>query len=176
MNATRPMERYLDYIINIATGADGRDLQPVYAISGKAGIEEREIASLPGYRGMGPVRIGNQAYSQVQHDVYGAAILAAAHVFFDARLALRSDESLFRQLEQLGERAAVLFDPPDAGPGELRGAKRVHTFSSVMCWAGRDRPAKIAPRIGPGDRAPAWPPRAHALPSAVCARACDAKR
>src|SRR5712664_942977 len=53
MNATRPMERYLDYIINIATGADGRDLQPVYAISGKAGIEEREIASLPGYRGTG---------------------------------------------------------------------------------------------------------------------------
>src|SRR5258708_295557 len=47
MNATRPMERYLDYIINIATGADGRDLQPVYAISGKAGIEEREIPSPP---------------------------------------------------------------------------------------------------------------------------------
>src|SRR5258706_14472097 len=148
MNATRPMERYLDYIINIATGADGRDLQPVYAISGKAGIEEREIASLPGYRGMGPVRIGNQAYSQVQHDVYGAAILAAAHVFFDAPLALRSDESLFPQLEQLGERAAGLFDQPDAGPWELREARRSHTFSSVNCWSGCHPLPKTARSIG----------------------------
>src|SRR5438128_2362970 len=158
------------------SAADGRDLQPGYAISGKAGIEEREIASLPGYRGMGPVRIGNQAYSQVQHDVYGAAILAAAHVFFDARLALRSDESLFRQLEQLGERAAVLFDQPDAGPWELRGAKRVHTFSSVMCWAGCDRLAKIAARIGLADRARAWRERSDAMHSAICARAWNAKR
>src|SRR2546427_424454 len=163
MNATRPMERYLDYIINIATSTNGRDLQPVYAISGKAGNEEREIGSLPGYRGMGPVRIGNQAYSQVQHDVYGAVILAAAHVFFDARLALRSDESLFRQLEQLGERAAALFDQPDAGLWELRGTKRVHTFSSVMCWAGCDRLAKIAARIGLADRARAWRERADAM-------------
>ena len=176
MNATRPMERYLDYIINIATSTDGRDLQPVYAISGKAGIEEREIGSLPGYRGMGPVRIGNQAYSQVQHDVYGAAILAAAHVFFDARLALRSDESLFRQLEQLGERAAALFDQPDAGLWELRGAQRVHTFSSVMCWAGCDRLAKIAARIGLADRARAWRARADAMHSAICDRAWNGKR
>src|SRR5213079_1202373 len=161
MNATRPMERYLDYIINIATSTNGRDLQPVYAISGKAGIEEREIGSLPGYRGMGPVRVGNQAYSQVQHDVFGASILAAAHLFFDARLALRNDESLLRQLEQLGERAAALFDQPDAGLWELRGAQRVHTFSSVMCWAGCDRLAKIAERIGLADRARAWRARRH---------------
>ena len=176
MNATRPMERYLDYIINIATSTNGRDLQPVYAISGKAGIEEREIGSLPGYRGMGPVRVGNQAYSQVQHDVYGAAILAAAHVFFDARLALRSDESLLRQLEQLGERAAALFDQPDAGLWELRGAQRVHTFSSVMCWAGCDRLAKIAARIGLADRARAWRARADAMHSAICDRAWNGKR
>jgi GH15 family glucan-1,4-alpha-glucosidase len=125
---------------------------------------------------MGPVRIGNQAYAQVQHDVYGAAILAAAHVFFDARLALRSDESLFRQLEQLGERAAALFDQPDAGLWELRGAKRVHTFSSVMCWAGCDRLAKIAARIGLADRARAWRARADAMHSAICDRAWNAKR
>ena len=176
MNATRPMERYLDYIINIATSTNGRDLQPVYTISGKAGIEEREIGSLPGYRGMGPVRIGNQAYSQVQHDVYGAAILAAAHVFFDARLALRNDESLLRQLEQLGERAAALFDQPDAGLWELRETKRVHTFSSVMCWAGCDRLAKIAARIGLADRARAWRARADTMHSAICDRAWNGKR
>src|SRR4029077_2951011 len=125
LNATSTMERYLDFIINTAAGANGADLQPVYSVTGKAGIAEREAASRPGYRGMGPVRIGNQAYSQNQHDVYGAAVLAAAHVFFDARLALRSDQALFRQLEQLGERAAALYDQPDAGPWELRGARHV---------------------------------------------------
>jgi len=176
LNATRAMERYLDYIVNIAAGADGRDLQPVYSISGKAGIEERELASLPGYRGMGPVRIGNQAYRQVQNDVYGAAVLAAAHVFFDARFALRGDEPLFRRLEQLGERAAVLFDRPDAGPWELRATQEVHTFSSVMCWAACDRLAKIAARIGLGERAAHWRGRADAMHAVICERAWNAKR
>src|SRR3989454_7920145 len=80
---------------------------------------------------MGPVRIGNQASRQVQHDVYGSAILAATHVFFDRRLLRPGDEILFRRLEPLGECAAQLFDQPDAGLWELRGAARVHTFSSL---------------------------------------------
>jgi len=176
LNATKAMDRYLDYIVNIAAGADGRDLQPVYAISGKAGIEEREVASLPGYRGMGPVRVGNQAYRQVQNDVYGAAVLAAAHVFFDARFTLRGDEALFRRLEQLGERAAALFDQPDAGPWELRATQEVHTFSSVMCWAACDRLAKIAARIRLGDRAAHWRGRADAMHAVICERAWNAKR
>lgn len=176
LNVTRTMERYLDFIVNIASGIDGGEMQPVYAISGKAGIEERSIASLAGYRGMGPVRVGNQAYAQKQHDAYGAAILAAAHVFFDARLALRSDEALFRRLEQLGERAAVLFDQPDAGLWELRGTRQVHTFSSVMCWAACDRLAKIAARIGLADRQRHWRERADAIHRVICERAWNEKR
>jgi len=176
LNATSTMERFLDFIINTAAGANGADLQPVYSVTGKAGIAEHEAPALPGYRGMGPVRIGNQAYSQNQHDVYGAAVLAAAHVFFDARLALRSDQALFRQLEQLGERAAALYDQPDAGPWELRGARHVHTFSSVMCWAACDRLAKIAARIGLDERARHWRTRSDAMHAAICGRAWNAKR
>jgi GH15 family glucan-1,4-alpha-glucosidase len=176
LNATKAMERYLDYIVNIAAGADGRDLQPVYSISGRAGIEEREVASLPGYRGMGPVRVGNQAYRQIQNDVYGAAVLAAAHVFFDARFALRGDEALFHRLEQLGERASALFDQPDAGPWELRATQEVHTFSSVMCWAACDRLAKIAARIRLAERAAHWRGRADAMHAVICERAWNEKR
>ncbi len=171
LNATATMEHYLDYIINIAAGADGGDLQPVYRISGKSAMEERQITSLPGYRGMGPVRVGNQAFLQAQNDVYGSAILAAAHMFFDARLALRGGEALFHQLERLGERAAALFDQPDAGLWELRGAKREHTFSSVMCWVACDRLSKIAARIGLANRAAHWRSRAAVIHSAICARA-----
>jgi GH15 family glucan-1,4-alpha-glucosidase len=176
LNATNTMERFLDFIINTAAGANGADLQPVYSVTGKAGIVEREAPSLPGYRGMGPVRIGNQAYTQNQHDVYGAAVLAAAHVFFDARLALRSDQALFRQLEQLGDRAAALYDKPDAGLWELRGTRQVHTFSSVMCWAACDRLAKIAARIGLEERARHWRARADAMHAAISERAWNAKR
>src|SRR5207248_610363 len=125
LGATSTMERYLGYIVNVVAGsADGR-LQPVYGLTGRAVPDEEAIDSLPGYRGMGPVRVGNQAYRQVQHDVYGAAILAATHVFFDRRLVRRGDEVLFRRLETLGDHAARLFDQPDAGLWELRGTPRV---------------------------------------------------
>jgi GH15 family glucan-1,4-alpha-glucosidase len=105
---------------------------------------------------MGPVRIGNDAYRQVQHDVYGSAVLAATHVFFDERLVKRGDATLFERLESLGRRALAVFDQPDAGLWELRQSMRVHTFSSVMCWAACDRLARIAARLGIEDRARAW--------------------
>ena len=176
LGATRTMERYLGYIVNIVAGTEDGRLQPVYGINGRAVPDERAIDSLSGYRGMGPVRIGNQAYHQVQHDVYGSAILAATHVFFDRRLVQRGDVVLFRRLEVLGERAASLFDQPDAGIWELRGAARVHTFSSMMCWAGCDRLARIAVHLGLGDRAAYWGSQAARIHQAVCERSWNPKR
>lgn len=170
LGATRTMERYLAYILNIAASALEGPLQPVYAIDGRATLGESEVASLPGYRGMGPVRIGNLAYQQIQHDVYGSAILAATHVFFDQRLARRGDEALFRRLEPLGERAVAVYDKPDAGIWELRGSARVHTFSSVMCWAACDRLARIAERLGLRERAIYWRAHADRLHHVIAAR------
>jgi GH15 family glucan-1,4-alpha-glucosidase len=138
--------------------------------------EERTVASLAGYRGMGPVRFGNQAAQQVQHDVYGSAILAATHVFFDRRLAHRGDSVLFARLETLGERAAHLYDRPDAGLWELRGTERVHTFSSVMCWAGCDRLARIATHLGLPERAAYWAAHAARIHEVVSRRSWNAKR
>ena len=148
LNATDTMERYLGYILNVVAGNGGPALQPVYRINGDAALAETQVASLPGYRGMGPVRIGNDAWRQIQHDVYGSAILAATHVFFDERLTHRGDVALFERLEPLGRRATEVFDQPDAGLWELRGRAAVHTFSSVMCWAACDRLAKIAACLG----------------------------
>jgi len=160
LGATRTMERYLAFILNIVAEAADGTLKPLYGITGRSVPDEREATCLTGYRGMGPVRIGNQAHVQIQHDVYGAAILAAPHVFFDRRLVRRGDETLFPKLEALGEQAAALFDKPDAGIWELRGKLRVHTFSSVMCWAGCDRLARIATHLKLPERARYW--RAHA--------------
>jgi GH15 family glucan-1,4-alpha-glucosidase len=174
LNATRTMERYLGYIINVAARADGGALQPVYRISGLPEMDEREITALEGYRGMGPVRIGNQAYLQVQNDVYGSVILAVTHVFFDRRLIAIGSEGLFRQLEQLGEQAAAVYDQPDAGLWELRGSARVHTFSSVMCWVACDRLAKIAAKLGIGARAHYWRGHADRMHASICAQAWNA--
>ena len=169
LGATQIMERYLAYTLNIvASAADG--LRPLYAISGANVPDETESPFLDGYRGMGPVRIGNQAYQQIQHDVYGAGILAAPHVFFDQRLVNRGSADLFARLETLGESAARLFDKPDAGIWERRGAQRVRTFSSVMCWAGCDRLARIAKHIGLAERARYWKSTAHHIREVILER------
>src|SRR5262249_45439450 len=129
LGSTETMERYLAYIVDIAAGAGSALLQPVYRISGDPALAEFNVDSLPGYRGMGPVRIGNGAYTQVQNDVYGSAILAATHIFFDERLVNRGDAALFERLELLGNGALASYDKPDAGLWELRGRSEVHTFS-----------------------------------------------
>lgn len=174
LGATATMERYLAYLLNVAAGSDG--LQPVYGIDGRATLAEREVPSLPGYRGMGPVRVGNDAYRQVQHDVYGSAIVAATHAFFDRRLARMGDEVLFRRLERLGERALETFHRPDAGIWERRGTPRVHTFSSVMCWAGCDRLARIAARLGLSADAGRWRDAANRIHRFVCENAWNQRR
>jgi len=156
LNATGTMERYLRYLVDIAANAESAPLQPVYRINGDAALDESAVATLPGYRGMGPVRIGNDAYRQVQNDVYGSAVLAATHVFFDARLQEPGSLDLFARLEALGLRAIACHDQPDAGIWEYRGRARVHTFSSVMCWAACDRLNKIAGRLGLAERAAFW--------------------
>lgn len=176
LGATTTMERYIGYILNVAASADGHRLQPVYGISGESQLHERSIDALKGYRGMGPVRVGNQAYTQIQHDVYGSAILAATHMFFDARLEHRGDENLFRKLEPLGERALALYDQPDAGIWELRGSQRVHTYSSVLCWAACDRLARIAARLGLEAPAARWRNSADAMHAEICARAWNPQR
>jgi GH15 family glucan-1,4-alpha-glucosidase len=176
LGATRTMEHYLAYILNVIAGTDGDSIQPVYGISGRADLDERVAPALAGYRGMGPVRVGNDAYRQVQHDVYGSAILAATHVFFDRRLIRHDDVVLFQRLETLGERAAARYDHPDAGIWELRGVAHPHTFSAVICWAGCDRLRRIATRLGLADRAEYWKSHATRLHAAISTRCWNESR
>jgi len=171
LGATRTMESYLDYILDVAIREAGSEIQPLFGISGTRRLEEREITTLAGYRGMGPVRVGNAAYTQRQNDAYGAIVLAATHAFFDQRLARPGDAALFHTLEEIGERATRLALTADAGPWELRSAMHVHTFSAVMCWSACDRLARIARRLGFPDRVAHWQDAADRLREGILARA-----
>jgi GH15 family glucan-1,4-alpha-glucosidase len=169
LGATRTMEQFLAYIFNIATH-DG-SLQPMYGINFAVELHEDEIPSLAGYRGMGPVRRGNLAWIQKQHDVYGSVVLASTQLFFDQRLVDPGDVHTFERLEPLGERAFALYDVPDAGLWEFRGRAEVHTYTAAMCWAACDRLAKIAARLDLGERAARWRERADTIRSHTVARA-----
>lgn len=171
LGVTQLMEDYLGFITNIVDETIDQALRPVYGISRDGDIEEHLAVSLSGYCGQGPVRVGNQAYRQVQNDAYGSVILAATHAFFDHRLIRPGNADLFERLEILGKKAVLLFDKPDAGPWELRNSTAVHTFSSVMCWAACDRLSKVAAVLDRTDRAAWWRKKADRLHAVICERA-----
>ena len=171
LGATDSLERYLHYIENVVAEAQDGSLQPVYGLNGTAELSETTAPALSGYRGMGPVRVGNLAFMQAQNDVYGSAILGVAHAFFDARLERAGDVDLFRQLEVLGEQAFARYARPDASLWEYRGREDVHTFSALMCWAGCDRLARIARRLQLAEQAEFWAQRAQVIHARICADA-----
>ncbi len=175
LNATRIMENYLEYIVNIISTATDDYLRPLYGILLESEIPEHEVTTLPGFRGMGPVRVGNGASTQVQNDGYGSVILACTQSFFDRRLDRPGDDALFRRLERLGEQAAARWDQPDAGIWEYRTRDAVHTHSSMLCWAACDRLALIAASLGLEDRASHWRERAEMIREAILKRAWNEK-
>lgn len=154
------LESYLGYLRNIVDAAQGGHIQPLYGVLGESQIEETIAAALPGYRGMGPVRVGNQAFSQVQHDAYGQIVLSNVQAFFDQRLLRPAGREDFEALEKIGEQAWRLHDKPDAGLWELRTRQSVHTYSAAMCWAACDRLSNAAQVLGLEERHTFWSERA----------------
>ncbi|AGH49005.1 MULTISPECIES: glycoside hydrolase family 15 protein [Sphingomonas] len=163
LGALDVLEGYLEYLRNIVDNARGGHVQPLYGVGGEALLPEREAPALDGYRGMGPVRVGNQAYEQIQHDAYGQIVLSNVQAFFDQRLYRVAGLEDFTALEPIGERAWAMHDKPDAGLWELRTRAHVHTYSAAMCWAACDRLANAAEALGLEDRRAFWQARADAI-------------
>ncbi|MFC3127060.1 glycoside hydrolase family 15 protein [Pseudoroseomonas globiformis] len=168
LGATRTMEEYIRYVTNVVAISPDGELKPCYPLVPSLPMPERIEEALPGFLGMGPVRVGNQAAEQVQNDVYGSVIMAAAQMFFDQRLPRPAGEALFHLLETLGEQAEKRALTPDAGIWEYRGRERIHTFSAAMCWAGMARLAGIAKHLGLPERAERWAKAARELHAEIC--------
>jgi GH15 family glucan-1,4-alpha-glucosidase len=175
IGATQTMEDFISFVLGIAANTD-EVLRPVYSIVPTDPMDEIIAPNLKGYRGDGPVRVGNAAAGQAQHDTYGSLILAAMPMFFDRRLPRMGDESLFRLLESLGNKAAKYSLEPDAGIWEYRGRKRVHTHSAAMCWAGCYRLSAIARRLGFDERAAHWDGVAGPIRETLLEKAWNPKR
>lgn len=175
IGATRTMEDFIFYIVNLVS-QESDALRPVYSVVPADPMDEWEAPNLKGFRGDGPVRVGNAASAQVQHDTYGSIILAVMPMFFDRRLPTMGDASLFRLLETLGDKAERVALAPDAGIWEYRGRQRVHTHSVAMCWAGCNRLAAIAQALGFVDRATHWNDVSDRIHRALIERSWNEKR
>jgi GH15 family glucan-1,4-alpha-glucosidase len=170
------MEEYLRWLMNVVIRSGGGHIQPLYGIGQEEQLPEMILEHLPGYRGMGPVRVGNQAQEHFQHDVYGNIILAAAQAFHDHRLFKRAGRAEFVHLEAVGEQAFRIYDTPDAGMWELRTRARVHTSSALMSWVACDRLAKVAASLGLPERIRFWRERADTIRARILKESWNEER
>jgi GH15 family glucan-1,4-alpha-glucosidase len=170
------MEEYLRWLNNIVVRSAGGHIQPLYGIGLEDKLPEAIFNHLPGYRGQGPVRVGNQAQEHFQHDVYGNIVLGASQAFHDHRLFRRAGKAEFVYLEAVGEQAFAIYDKPDAGMWELRTRSRIHTSSALMSWAACDRLAKVAATLKLPDRIRYWRERADVIRERILRESWNAER
>jgi len=131
----------------------GVDLQIMFAVDGRRDLTETELPHLSGWRGSGPVRVGNGAWNQKQLDVYGA-VVDAAHTLRDQLAVV--DDGTRRFLVAAVDAAAERWDDDDQGIWEVRGPARPFLHSKLMCWVALDRGVAMAEQLGAAARVEAW--------------------
>ncbi len=158
-----------------ALDAVERDGQPrvLYTLDGNQPPPERQDAELEGYRRSAPVRWGNAASDQRQHDAYGE-LLDCAYQWVAGGGTI--DPALWGRLAALVDEAARSWDQPDQGIWEVRTPGRVFTYSAAMCQVALDRGVRLAERLRcPGDVA-RWREEAERARRAILEHAWDPKQ
>jgi alpha,alpha-trehalase len=146
------------------------DLQIMYGIGGERELTEQTLDHLSGYDGARPVRIGNGAYDQRQHDVWGVLLDS---VYLHTQSRDRLDERRWPMLVRQVEAAITRWKEPDQGLWEVRGPAHHFTASKVLCWVAADRGAKLAELRGDTDHARTWRRVADEIHANVCANGTD---
>jgi GH15 family glucan-1,4-alpha-glucosidase len=160
-----------DYFFFLADVAEGeRDLQIMYGVGGETELPERTLDHLTGYEGARPVRVGNDAYRQDQHDVWGA-LLDSFYLHTKSRDQL--PERIWPILVRQVEKALEHWRDPDYGIWEMRGSPKHFTSSKVMCWVAADRGARLAEIRGDMEYAARWQSSADEIKEDICANAVD---
>lgn len=136
------LEKYFDFIHNILRNAEN-SLQPLYSITGEKDLQEINI-DLDGYLGNKPVRVGNKAYIQVQHDVYGQVLVSLLPLYTDKRLSFNRKNGYRTIVPWLLKQIERTLTMPDSGLWEFRNQEQVHTYTLLFHWAGAKAAYKIA--------------------------------
>jgi GH15 family glucan-1,4-alpha-glucosidase len=152
--------------------AAGNDLQIMYAVGGEAELKEELLDHLSGYEGARPVRIGNGAFDQRQHDVWGA-VLDSVYLHTKSRDQMR--ESDWPMLTRLVESAIAHWREPDRGIWEVRGEPQHFTSSKMMCWVAANRGSRLARLHGDEAQADLWEAAAEEMHADICEHGVDAR-
>jgi alpha,alpha-trehalase len=164
----REAEDYFYFLTDIAE--EEADLQIMYGIGGERELTEQVLDHLSGYEGARPVRIGNAAWDQRQHDVWGV-LLDSVHLH--VRSGDELDERRWQVLARQVEAALERWRDPDQGIWEVRGPPQHFTSSKVLCWVAADRGAKLAELRGDPEVAARWREAADEIHADVCANGVD---
>jgi GH15 family glucan-1,4-alpha-glucosidase len=157
------------FVADVAEAEEGR-LQVMYGIDGASKLEEQELDHLSGYDHSRPVRVGNGAYDQAQHDVWGA-VLDSIYVHTRSRDQL--PDRLWPIVKRQVEAALAHWREPDRGIWEVRGEPKHFTSSKLMCWVAADRGARLAHLRNDLSTAARWQEAAGQIHADVCARGAD---
>jgi alpha,alpha-trehalase len=159
-----------DFFYFIADVASGDKLQVMYGVGGERDLEERTLDHLEGYDGARPVRVGNAAYKQEQHDVWGA-LLDSVYLHTRSRDSL--DDRVWDILKRQVEEAIEHWREPDRGIWEVRGDPKHFTSSKVFCWVACDRGARLAELRGEYEHAIRWREEADKIKTDVLEHGVD---
>jgi alpha,alpha-trehalase len=157
------------FLTDVAEAEEG-NLQIMYGIGGEEELPERTLDHLSGYEGARPVRVGNDAYRQPQHDVWGA-ILDSFYLHTKSRDQL--PERVWPILVKQVEAALAHWREPDRGIWEVRGEPQHFTSSKLMCWVAADRGARLAEIRGDLECAARWQSAAEEIRVDICENALD---
>ena len=157
------------FVADVAEAEEGQ-LQIMYGIDGAAELPERTLDHLSGYEGARPVRVGNSAYDQDQHDVWGA-VLDSVYLHTKSRDYL--PERVWPILQRQVEMALENWRDPDRGVWEVRGESKHFTSSKLMCWVAADRGARLAELKEDLEHAARWQSAADEIKDDICANALD---
>lgn len=157
------------FIRDVASKTDD-ELQIMYGIGGEATLTEEMLLHLDGYEHAQPVRVGNGAYAQRQHDVWGA-LLDSIYLHTKSRDGLA--ESTWDILRKQVDHAIAAWREPDRGIWEVRGEPQHFTSSKVMCWVACDRGARLARLREDHERSERWQLEADLIHADICEHAVD---
>jgi len=159
---------FFSFIADIAERDE--DLQIMYGIGGERDLDEYELDHLPGYADSRPVRVGNAASTQRQHDVWGALLDS---VYLHSKAVDHVDGRIWPILGRQVEEALKYWREPDAGIWEVRGEPKHFTSSKIMCWVSVDRGARLAEMIGQDGAAYEWQLAADEIKADILAHGVD---